>query len=135
MIGVQERTGTRGEHLGALQRGLYLLVADLEHLSQGPALNEGVLVFVRSSTMTDYQVSYRFAEGALLRSVGDEEHAVLTGVENYDLRFLKDGVWQTIPSTETNTSRPAAVEIQMEMASGPGLTGGPIRRVVELPQE
>ena len=135
MIGVQDRTKARGDQLGALQRGFYLFSSDLEHLVDGPRLDNGVLTFARASAGNDYVVSYRFVDDGLYRAVDGNEQVVLTGVESHGMRFLKGNTWQPVPASEQDPSRPRAVEISVVIATRPGVTGGPVRRVVELPEE
>lgn len=135
VIGVQQRTETRSQRLSEIQRALYLLTADIEQLSSGPLIDEGTLVFTRSSAAGDYPVVYRFAKGVLFRQAGETELPVLNGVSDLRLRFFKNGVWTQNPVTQDDTTRSKAVEVTLELAPQPGETVGPVRRVIELPDE
>lgn len=135
LIGVQGGTERRGDRLSEVQRGLFLVSADFEQLSAGPELAEGAVAFTRGGRAGDYPVAYRFAQGALLRTVGGADQALVTGLDGATIRFLKNGAWQTAPVTDDDKTRPRAVEIVLDLAVRPGVTGGPVRRVIELPAE
>lgn len=135
VIEVQQRTKARSERLAEIQRALYLVGADFEQLSRGPVDQDGAIAFTRSSAQGDYPVVYRFAEGALYRRAADLELPVLSGVERLNLRFFKDGAWTSQPMTEENPARPKAIELTMMLSRLPQTTGGPVRRVIELPDE
>lgn len=135
VIGVQQRTETRSQRLSELQRALYLLTADIEQLSSGPLIEGGALLFTRSSAAGDYPVIYRFANGALFRQAGETELPVLNGVAGLRLRFFKNDAWTQTPFTLEDTARPRAVEVTLELAPRPGESAGPVRRVIELPDE
>ncbi|OBX19801.1 hypothetical protein A9995_04370 [Erythrobacter sp. QSSC1-22B] len=135
VIGVQQRTEGRSERLSELQRVLYLVTADIEQLSSGPLIEGGTMVFTRSSAVGDYPVVYRFADGALYRQTGDTELPILMGVAGMGLRFYKNGAWTVTPVTQEDPVRPEAVELILELAPQPSQTAGPVRRLIELPDE
>lgn len=135
LVGVQQRTEGRSERLSQVQRALYLVTADIEQLSSGPLIDGGTMIFTRSSAVGDYPVVYRFADGALYRQTGETELPILLGVTGMGLRFYKNSAWTSTPVTPEDIARPKAVELTLELAPQPGQTAGPVRRVIELPDE
>lgn len=135
VIGVQQRTETRSQRLSDVQRALYLLTADIEQLSSGPLIDGGTLLFTRSSAAGDYPIVYRFADGSLFRQAGETDLPVLSGVAGLRLQFFKNGAWTQTPITQEDIARPKAVEVTLELAQRPGESAGPVRRVIELPDE
>lgn len=135
VIGVQQRTEARSERLAEIQRALYLITADYEQLSRGPLDGNGAIAFTRSSAGGDYPVVYQLLGGSLYRHAAELELPILSGVERVDLRFFKDGAWTTTPVTQDSPTRPRAVELTLMLARRPNQTGGPVRRVIELPDQ
>ncbi|MGB3738435.1 MAG: prepilin-type N-terminal cleavage/methylation domain-containing protein [Pontixanthobacter sp.] len=135
VIGVQQRTETRAERLSEIQRALYLLGADIEQLSSGPLIENGSLLFTRGSAAGDYPVVYRYADGMLYRQAGTRELPMVAGVGGLSLRFFKNGAWTNTPFTQDDMARPKAIELTLQLAPLPGQTAGPVRRVIELPDE
>lgn len=135
VIGVQQRTEARSERLAEIQRALYLIAADFEQLARGPLEEAGAITFTRSSAGGDYPVVYRLSGGSLYRRAADLELPVLSAVERVDLRFFKDGAWTTTPVTEESPARPQAIELTLMLAGQPDQTGGPVRRIIELPDQ
>lgn len=135
LIGVQQRTETRSERLSQVQRAMYLLSADIEQVSSGPFIDGGALLFTRGSAVGDYPVIYRYADGALYRRANNRELPVLNGLADLRLRFFKNGAWTQTPVTQDDMARPDAVELTVELTAQPGQSAGPVRRVIELPDE
>lgn len=135
VIGVQQRTEARSERLAEIQRALYLITSDFEQLSGGPLDQDGAVAFARSSASGDYAVVYRLAGGSLLRRAADLELPVLGDVADIRLRFFKNGAWTAVPVTIDSPARPKAVELTLMLARRPNETGGPVRRVIELPDQ
>ena len=135
VIGVQERTESRGDRLAEIQRAFYLITSDLEQIASGPFIENETIAFTRSSAAGDYPVIYRYDGTALYRQVSATEFAVLDGVNGLGLRFFKQGVWTDNPFSDEDTSRPKAVEITLMLTRRANETGGPVRRVIELPDQ
>ena len=135
MVGVQERTDNRTDRLTTIQRAFVLITADVEQVSQGPFIDDGVLAFTRGSRSGDYPVIYRFAGATLYRETGGGEFPVLEGVQGMALRYWKNDAWTATPFTERDLARPDAVEIVIALAGARGFAGGTVRRVIELPDE
>jgi general secretion pathway protein J len=135
VIGVQDRTELRSDRLAEIQRALFLITADFEQLSAGPLSEGDAVMFTRGSTIGDYPVIYRLAEGSLYRQAGSAESPILGGIEAFNVRYLKSGVWTGDAITKDSPARPKAVELTLILAQRPNETSGPVRRVIELPDE
>ncbi len=135
VIGVQQRTEARSERLSQVQRALYLVQADIEQMAAGPLIENGALMLTRASAAGDYPVVYRFGGDALYRQAADRELPLVDGVGAMQLRFFKNGAWTASPFSEEDLSRPQAIELNLQLLPAPGRTAGPVRRVIELPDE
>lgn len=134
VIGVQQRTESRGERLAEIQRAFHLITADIGQVSTGPFIDGGTIAFTRNSSAGDYPVIYRYADATLYRQTGEAELPIIEGVNGMTFRFYKEeGGWTNVPFTEQDPSRPKAVELTLSLIRRPNETGGPVRRIVELP--
>ncbi len=148
VLGVQQRVEGRAERLAEVQRAVYLITADFEQLTMGPVRDEDGVQIGRASAAGSYPVTYRFADGALLRRTGESERVLLPAIASVNWRFLHDGAWTseaTVPAAAppvavlpgmasgAERERPRAVELTIALAgTGPGPRGS-VRRVIELP--
>lgn len=148
VIGVQQRVEGRAERLAEAQRAVYLITADFEQMTSGPVRDEYEVRIGRASAAGTYPVTYRFADGALLRRTGDTERVLLPELASVSWRFLHDGAWTSeatnpaaaptaavLPGAVSGAERerPRAVELTIALAGTRPGPRGSVRRVIELP--
>jgi general secretion pathway protein J len=135
VVGVQQRTDSRAGRLAEVQRALHLITADFAQLTAGPRRDGASVRLDRASGAGDYSVSYRSAADGLHRIANGVDRTILRDAGSVQWRFFRDGAWQDQPTSESLPQRPGAIELVLQLQSGPNRTGGTVRRVVELPAE
>lgn len=137
ILGVQGRTEKRLDRLADIQRALFVVTSDLEQVTRGPIAGGGAEArFNRVAPGVGgapVEIRYQVAGGVLVRQVGPVPQPLLTGVQGARWRFF-DGEWSdSWPISDQMRERwPRAVEVELELAGGPG---GTLRRVVALPAQ
>ncbi|MGI4876530.1 MAG: prepilin-type N-terminal cleavage/methylation domain-containing protein, partial [Janthinobacterium lividum] len=136
VLDVQRRTDGRLERLGDLQRAMFIVTRDFTELADAPLAGGATGVgFDRHGGGGVIGVSYRFDGGVLQRVQSGRTQRVIDHVGAVAWRYYAlPGGWQDRWPANDDQARgwPLAVELDVTLAAGPGLSGT-LRRVVALP--
>lgn len=136
VLGVQQRTDGRLERLADLQRAMYVVNADFEQLTSGPARVDGNVSLTRNGVNGARAISYRLVDGGLQRDVDGRGRTLVTGIDAIAWRFHKQGRgWQDQPTSRNDPTRPDTVEMTLRLTPRAGVASGTVRRLVSLPAE
>jgi general secretion pathway protein J len=135
MVGVEQRLNGRTERLAEMQRALFLIAADFEQLTIGPARDASGVSLSRASLDGDYSVAYQLSNGALHRVQAGTDRTILSDVKMLEWRFLTPAGWSAQPATKEMPQRPRGVEVTLQLAPRQRSAGGTLRRVITLPVE
>lgn len=145
VIRTRDRLDGRLERIAELQRAMYLITLDFEQVGAGPiTMADGAVAFSRRSERAiggRLPVSYRLSDGALYRSLGGGDgvqQRLVTGVSRLEWSFHVRGQgWRSDwpPNPEAIDEHPAAVAMTITLEDVDGQVSGPVRRVVQLPEQ
>lgn len=145
LIGTRDRLDGRLERVAELQRAMYLLTLDFEQIADGPLqVVDGAVGFSRRSagaTGGRVPIRYSFSDGVLVREAGAVEPApqrLISGVTAVEWSFYVVGQgWRPDwpPSVDAVNEHPRAVALTITLDAGDGGLSGPLRRVIELPDQ
>lgn len=141
ILDIHKRTQGRLERLADLQRAVFIIDADLTQIAPGPIVADGASMTFERHGMAggaDQAVGYTLVSGNLRRSIGARRQQLLTGVADVGLSYFETGAgWRQRwpPAPDKADAWPAAIAIDLTLASGSTGPGGTLRRVIALPSQ